>query len=213
MRLGGSLIKSRAKVVDKNAAGVAYLMKQNKVDVFNGRGTVLAPGSVEVTSADGKKQKLEAKNIILATGSVVRNLPFLKVDGKHVVTSDEILELDHIPKSLLVLGGGAVGWRSSRRTAMVKTTDVTSGSHVAPSFRMVRAPDALPAASSRTTSAVHARALSRAKATRILRGPRSVNGSLPRRSAIFARSTSAEAHERASALTSVTSAIASTHPE
>ena len=96
---------------------------------------------------------------------------------------------------------------------MVKTTDVTSGSHVAPLLAMVRAPDALPAWSSNAMSAVQARALSRANATRILRVPPSVNGSRPRRSAIFARSTSTEAHERASALTSVSSAIASTHPE
>jgi dihydrolipoamide dehydrogenase len=100
--------KNRAKVVDKSAAGVAYLMKQNKIDVHVGRGKLKDARTVIVEGADGKKE-IGAKNIILATGSVPRNLPFLKVDGKHVTSSDEILEITNVPKSLLVLGAGAVG--------------------------------------------------------------------------------------------------------
>jgi dihydrolipoamide dehydrogenase len=100
--------KSRQKVVDKSAAGVAYLMKQNKIDVISGRGRLKDARTVVVESDKGK-QELGAKFVLLATGSVPRTLPFLKVDGKHVVTSDEILELEKIPKSLIVLGAGAVG--------------------------------------------------------------------------------------------------------
>ncbi len=100
--------KARKKVVTKSAAGVAYLMKKNKIDVHNGFGTLKSATEVVVQSADGDKT-LKAKNIILATGSVPRHLPFLKVDGKHVVSSDEILELKEPPKSLIVLGAGAVG--------------------------------------------------------------------------------------------------------
>ncbi len=101
--------KARAKAVDKSVAGVAYLMRQNKIDVHTGFGRLSGPNTVQVTAADGKKTELFAKNIVLATGSAPRQLPFLKVDGKQVVSSDEILELDHVPKSLLVLGAGAVG--------------------------------------------------------------------------------------------------------
>ena len=100
--------KARKKVVTKSAAGVAYLMKKNKIDVHSGFGTLKSATEVVVESADGNKT-IKGKNIILATGSVPRHLPFLKVDGKHVVSSDEILELKEPPKSLIVLGAGAVG--------------------------------------------------------------------------------------------------------
>jgi dihydrolipoamide dehydrogenase len=100
--------KSRAKVVDKSVAGIGYLMKSNKIDVHMGKGSVKSATKVTV-EADGKTTELDTKNIILAMGSVVRPLPSLKIDGKRVVSSDEILELNEIPKSLLVLGAGAVG--------------------------------------------------------------------------------------------------------
>ena len=101
--------KSRVRAVDKSAAGVAYLMKQNKIDVLPGRGRLTGPHTVLAESADGKTATHEAKSIVIATGSVPKSLPFLKIDGKRVVTSDEILELAAPPKSLLVLGAGAVG--------------------------------------------------------------------------------------------------------
>jgi dihydrolipoamide dehydrogenase len=101
--------KYKSDVVARNAAGVTYLMKKNKVTVFNGFGKILGPGKVEVALADGKKQTIETKNIIIATGSVVRPIPGFETDGKTVVNSDHILELDHVPKSLIVMGSGAVG--------------------------------------------------------------------------------------------------------
>jgi dihydrolipoamide dehydrogenase len=67
--------KYKSDVVAKNAAGVTYLMKKNKVTVFNGFGKIVGKGKVEVTGADGKKQTVESKNIIIATGSVVRPIP------------------------------------------------------------------------------------------------------------------------------------------
>ncbi|MEZ0312712.1 MAG: dihydrolipoyl dehydrogenase [Myxococcota bacterium] len=100
--------KERAKVVEKNSAGVTYLMKSNKIDVHTGWGTITGPNGVSVKGDKGVTE-LTAKAIIVATGSVVRHLPFLKTDGQKVVTSDEILELKSVPKSLLVLGAGAVG--------------------------------------------------------------------------------------------------------
>jgi len=84
-------------------------MKKNKCTVFKGTGKLLLPGKVEVTGEDGSKQIINSKNIIIATGSVVRPIPGFETDGKHVVNSDHILELTEIPKSLIVMGAGAVG--------------------------------------------------------------------------------------------------------
>lgn len=99
----------KSGIVDKNSAGVTYLMKKNKVTVFNGFGKIAAPGKVEVALADGKKETIQTKNIIIATGSVVRPIPGFETDGKQVVNSDHILELQKVPKSLVVMGSGAVG--------------------------------------------------------------------------------------------------------
>ncbi len=96
--------KARAKQVTKGAAGVAYLMKQNKIDVHSGAGRFKDAGTIEV---DGKR--LKAKHVIIATGSVPKSLPSLKLDGKRVITSNEALELSEPPASMLVLGAGAVG--------------------------------------------------------------------------------------------------------
>jgi dihydrolipoamide dehydrogenase len=101
--------KRKNKVVLKNTKGIEYLMKKNKVTVFKGTGKLALPGKVEVTGADGTKQTLETKNIIIATGSVVRPIPGFETDGVHVVNSDHILELKDVPKSLIVMGAGAVG--------------------------------------------------------------------------------------------------------
>ena len=101
--------KYKSDVVSKNSAGVTYLMKKNKVTVFNGFGRIAGKGKVEVTLADGKKETIDTKNIIIATGSVVRPIPGFETDGKQVVNSDQILELDRVPKSMIVMGSGAVG--------------------------------------------------------------------------------------------------------
>jgi dihydrolipoamide dehydrogenase len=101
--------KRKDKVVLKNSKGIDYLMKKNKVTVFKGTGKLMLPGKVEVTDAEGKKQTLQTKNIVIATGSVVRPIPGFETDGQHVVNSDHILELQEVPKSLIVMGAGAVG--------------------------------------------------------------------------------------------------------
>ena len=101
--------KYKSDVVAKNSAGVTYLMKKNKVAVYNGFGKILGPGKVEVALADGKKETIRGKNIIIATGSVVRPIPGFETDGKQVVNSDSILELTDVPKSMVVMGSGAVG--------------------------------------------------------------------------------------------------------
>ncbi len=102
--------KHKQKVVDKGAGGVDFLMKKNKVTVFKGTARIAGKGKVEVVMTEGgKKETLETKNIIVATGSVVTTLPNITLDHKRILSSDSILELPVIPKSLIVLGAGAVG--------------------------------------------------------------------------------------------------------
>ncbi|MDQ3088213.1 MAG: dihydrolipoyl dehydrogenase, partial [Acidobacteriota bacterium] len=101
--------KYKSDVVAKNSSGVSYLMKKNKVTVFNGFGKITGKGKIEVAYEDGKSEAIDTKNIIIATGSVVRPIPGFEVDGKQVVNSDQILELTNVPKSMVVLGSGAVG--------------------------------------------------------------------------------------------------------
>ncbi|MDQ3322340.1 MAG: FAD-dependent oxidoreductase, partial [Acidobacteriota bacterium] len=101
--------KRKGDIVNKNAAGVTYLMKKNKVTVFNGFGKIAGKGKVEVALEGGKTQTIETKNIIIATGSVIKPFPGFETDGKQVVNSDQILELQSVPKSMIVMGSGAVG--------------------------------------------------------------------------------------------------------
>jgi dihydrolipoamide dehydrogenase len=101
--------KRKDKVVMKNSKGIEYLMKKNKITSFNGTAKLALPGKIEITSAEGKQETINSKNIIIATGSVVRPIPGFETDGVHIVNSDHILELKEVPKSLIVMGCGAVG--------------------------------------------------------------------------------------------------------
>jgi dihydrolipoamide dehydrogenase len=109
-RLDFGLVSDRKnKIVAKHAKGVEFLMKKNKVDWIRGYGRYAGPGKIEVTAADGGKQTVEAKNIVLATGSEARMLPGLEPDADRILTNIEILNLREVPKSLAILGAGAVG--------------------------------------------------------------------------------------------------------
>jgi dihydrolipoamide dehydrogenase len=101
--------KHKQKVVDKGANGIAFLMKKNKVTVLSGQGKLLGKGQFEVTAEGGGKETHTAKNILIATGSVPKSLPNVPVDHQRIFNSDSILTLERVPKSLIVLGGGAVG--------------------------------------------------------------------------------------------------------
>lgn len=103
------VMKHKDKIVDKSAAGVNYLMKKNKIEVVAGLGRIAGPGRVEVTAEDGSRTTIATRFIMIATGSVPRRIPHVAVDGRRVVTSDELLENREIPKHLIVLGAGAVG--------------------------------------------------------------------------------------------------------
>ncbi|HVO50566.1 MAG TPA: FAD-dependent oxidoreductase, partial [Thermoanaerobaculia bacterium] len=102
------VVKFRDKVVFKGAKGVEFLMKKHKIDVHPGFGRLAAANRVAVLGEAGETV-LEAKNVLIATGSVPRDLPHLKADGVSILNSDHILKSTSIPKSLLVIGSGAVG--------------------------------------------------------------------------------------------------------
>ena len=102
-------MKHKEKVVRQSSNGVAFLMKKNKVDVVNGFGRIASPGRVTVAGADGAEASYSARNILIATGSTPRSLPGIEIDHKTVLSSDSILEVTEVPKSLLVIGSGAVG--------------------------------------------------------------------------------------------------------
>jgi dihydrolipoamide dehydrogenase len=109
-RLDFPLVLQRKNgIVAKHAKGVEFLMKKNKIEWIKGYARLAGPGKVEVTAADGSKKTLETRAIVLATGSEARMLPGLKPDAKRIVTNIEILDFAQVPKTLAVLGAGAVG--------------------------------------------------------------------------------------------------------
>ena len=97
----------KQSVVDKNAKGIEFLFKKNKVERVTGFGKLAGKGIVEVSG--DQPRKLSTKNIILAMGSTPKDLPHIKADGKRILNSDHILLLPEVPKSMLVIGCGAVG--------------------------------------------------------------------------------------------------------
>ena len=105
----GAVIKRSRGVADKMSKGVQFLMKKNKIEVIMGTGKLIAANKLEVTAADGTKQTLEAKNIIIATGGRARQLPSMPVDGKKIIAYREAMALPEQPKSMIVCGSGAIG--------------------------------------------------------------------------------------------------------
>jgi len=105
----GTMMKRKVDVVGKLTGGVTYLMKKNKIEVVKGYGKLVDGHTIEITNEGGAKKTLKAQNIILATGSVPVELPFLKYDGKRVINSDQGIALEKVPKSLVVIGAGAIG--------------------------------------------------------------------------------------------------------
>ncbi|MDD2197072.1 MAG: dihydrolipoyl dehydrogenase [Bacteroidales bacterium] len=101
---------SRSRDVSTNMSkGIEFLFKKNKVEVINGFGKLKGKGVVEVTDGDGKKQEVTAKHIIVATGARSRELPNLKQDGKKIIGYRQALTLPKQPKSMVVVGSGAIG--------------------------------------------------------------------------------------------------------
>jgi dihydrolipoamide dehydrogenase len=103
------IIKRSRDVADKNAAGIEYLFKKSKVDYIRGDATLAGGGAVTVKGTDGKTQKFEAGKILVATGVVSRPLPNFPFNGKTVIGSREALVLEPQPKSIVIIGAGAIG--------------------------------------------------------------------------------------------------------
>lgn len=95
--------------VKGNVDGVEFLLKKNKIDAVQGSGRIAAPGKVEVTGPGGKKQTLETKAIVIATGSEVASVPGIAIDEKRIVSSTGALDLPQVPKRLAVIGAGYIG--------------------------------------------------------------------------------------------------------
>ena len=104
-----AMMKHKDETVGANVNGVAFLLKKNKIDAFHGTGSIPAAGKVEVTAEDGSKQIFETKNIVIATGSDVANLPGVSIDEKIVVSSTGALELAKVPGKMIVVGAGVIG--------------------------------------------------------------------------------------------------------
>ena len=105
----GQVQKRKQAVVDTQAKGLDFLMKKNAITVLPGTGRLAGPGRVEVIPKGNKASILETGSVILATGSVPRALPNIPRDGKAILDSNDILRLERVPASLIILGAGAVG--------------------------------------------------------------------------------------------------------
>jgi dihydrolipoamide dehydrogenase len=105
----GTAVKRSRVVSDRLTKGVGFLMKKNKIDVHLGTAMLKSKSTVEVTDKDGGKQTLEAKNIVIATGARANAIPGVAIDGKKVVTYWEAILQETLPKSVVVIGSGAIG--------------------------------------------------------------------------------------------------------
>ncbi len=108
LNLDFRMVKARKdRIVKKLSMGTDFLMKKNKVAVFRGYGRLAAPGIVDVEGA--AYAEIHARNIIIATGSEAKLMPGLELDGNTILSNKEILDLESVPRSLLVIGAGSVG--------------------------------------------------------------------------------------------------------
>jgi dihydrolipoamide dehydrogenase len=103
------MVARKQAIVDQTVGGINYLMDKNKITVFNGLGSFVDATHVAIAKADGTSETIEAKNIIIATGSKPSSLPFIKLDKERIITSTEALKLKEIPKHLVIIGGGVIG--------------------------------------------------------------------------------------------------------
>lgn len=103
------MLKRKNDVVKITSDGVAFLMKKNKIDVFTGHGSFVDSKTIAIKKTDGSSEKISAAKIIIATGSKPSSLPGLTIDKKRIITSTEALNLQEVPKHLIVIGGGVIG--------------------------------------------------------------------------------------------------------
>jgi dihydrolipoamide dehydrogenase len=138
----GRVQQRKDSIVDQLHQGVQYLMKKNKIEVFEGEGRVIGPsifsprsGSIAVALSNGDSVTVVAEHTIIATGSRPRKLDGLAVDGEIVLTSDDALRLEKLPQSIVIVGGGVIGveWASMFNDFGVAVTIVEMGDRLIPS--------------------------------------------------------------------------------
>jgi dihydrolipoamide dehydrogenase len=105
----GVAVKRANDIAENMSKGIAFLMKKNKIEVINGKGVFKSAKVLEVTDAAGKKEEVSATNIIIATGAKYRTFPGLEHDGKRLIGAWEALKIEKLPKSIGIIGAGAIG--------------------------------------------------------------------------------------------------------
>jgi dihydrolipoamide dehydrogenase len=103
------MVERKNKVVAEGCAGVRYLMKKNKIAVYEGHGSFVDAHTIAATKPDGREERIETRKTIIATGSKPATLPFITLDEERVITSTEALSLKEVPAEMLIIGGGAIG--------------------------------------------------------------------------------------------------------
>jgi dihydrolipoamide dehydrogenase len=103
------MMKHKDETVAANVNGVGFLLKKHKIDAFFGLGAIAAPGAIDVKANDGSTQRLETKNIVIATGSDAVQLPGIEIDEESIVSSTGALSLEKVPSKLLIVGAGIIG--------------------------------------------------------------------------------------------------------
>lgn len=103
------MIARKQAVVDQTTGGIDFLMKKNKIDVFHGLGSFKDATHINIKKDNDETETIQAKNIVIATGSKSSNLPFITIDKERIITSTEALKLKEIPKHLIIIGGGVIG--------------------------------------------------------------------------------------------------------
>ncbi|HEY8171355.1 MAG TPA: dihydrolipoyl dehydrogenase [Candidatus Limnocylindria bacterium] len=130
----GALGARRDAVVEKHVNGVEFLMKKNKIEVLRGTGVLTGPTSVRVSGGESGEVDASADNLILATGSAPRGLPGLEPDGRLIITSDEALVRNDVPRRVAIVGAGAIGveWASLYRDFGAEVTLIEFADRIVP---------------------------------------------------------------------------------
>ncbi|MFL5765345.1 MAG: dihydrolipoyl dehydrogenase [Bacteroidia bacterium] len=125
------MIKRKGEVVKQTCDGINFLMKKNKITVFTGHGSFINKNTIEIASADGKKQQIETARTIIATGSKPSSLKGIEIDKKRIITSTEALELSEVPQHMVIIGGGVIGLELgsvyARLGAKISVVEFTGG--------------------------------------------------------------------------------------
>jgi dihydrolipoamide dehydrogenase len=135
------VLERKQRIVDQLHRGVQYLMKKNKIDVYEGNGRVIGPsifspksGAVAVELSDGETETLIPQQLIIATGSRPRLLPGMEANGEQLMTSDHALQMENLPRSIVIIGGGVIGveWASMLQDFGVEVTVVEYDNRLVP---------------------------------------------------------------------------------